>query len=85
MGTTTECVPQIGGIATLRRDSLVETTNSIVCPVSFARCTKSQYSDGSRSTALWESLTLALGIDIFRGFREYLEPAVRKRLGDRLE
>jgi hypothetical protein len=30
-------------------------------------------------------LTLALGIDIFRGFREYLEPAVRKRLGDRLE
>jgi hypothetical protein len=23
-------------------------------------------------------------IDIFRGFREYPEPAVRKRLGDRL-
>jgi hypothetical protein len=28
-------------------------------------------------------LTLAPGIDIFRGFREYPELAVRKRLGDR--
>ena len=30
-------------------------------------------------------MTLTIGIDIFRGFREYPEPAVRKRLGDRLE
>jgi hypothetical protein len=30
-------------------------------------------------------LTLGPGIDIFRGFREYLEPAVRKRLGGKLD
>jgi hypothetical protein len=40
---------------------------------------------GPSTGSFTENLTPEREVDIFRGFREYPEPAVKKRLGDRLK